>query len=470
MRELLLGKLGLAKLSDERNSVRFRQARLTSVAQLANRILNTLVKFITIPLAVTILGREEYGVWLTLLSLVAWLSVSDLGLPAALINPLAQAIGKDDSKRTRELISTTFFLLSGVGLVIGGLCIGLALVLPLERILGLNDPTFSWDVRLATIVVVAISLGALVLRLTDAITLAMQKGYWGAIEDSVALLISLLCLVSLKIRGGGLTEFALAITLPSLFGRLGLWGFLIYRFGQDFAPHIRNISRQALRNVGVDGLTFFAGTWGELLVLQTPNIVIAQLLGAAAVPLFAIPYQLFYSAYVLLNTIATPLWPAYAEAKSKHDWRWIRLTHWRVMRESMLLALVGFTILFVGSSLLIQHWVGAEYVPPMILLAILALQFIQWTWNYVFAILLTGLGFIRERVGIVLVFGVLNVILSVALTQKFGITGIAASLFVSMLLTQTWFLAWVIFRRAHWVFDKGPSQVSTGEQVSKSTL
>lgn len=458
IRGLIFDKLGLAKMTDAQGGVRFRQARLTSVAQLVNRILNTFVKFITIPLAVAILGREEYGVWLTLLSLIAWFSISDLGLPAALVNPLAQAIGKGDSKRIRELVSTTSYLLGGIGLAIGGLCIVLALFSPLERILGMSNTAFNWDVRLATMVVVAISLGALVLRLPDAITLSMQKGYWGAIEDSAVIMVSLLCLLLLKIRGGGLIEFALAVTLPNLLGRLGLWCLIVFRFGQDFTPHFKEISRTVLRSVGSDGLTFFAGTWGELLVLQTPNLIIAQLFGAAMVPLFAIPYQLFYSAYALLNTISAPLWPAYAEAKSNHDLTWIRRTHWRVLRESMLLGLVGFSILFVGGSFFIEHWVGAEYVPSLGLLAILFAQFIQWTWNFVFVILLTGLGYIRERMLIVLAFGVLNVILSVMLTNSFGLIGVAAGLFLSMLLTQTWYLPWAIFRKAAWIFQGGGSR------------
>jgi O-antigen/teichoic acid export membrane protein len=98
--------------------------------------------------------------------------------------------------------------------------------------------------------------------------------------------------------------------------------------------------------------------------------------------------------------------------------------------------------------------VGAQYVPSFGLLAILGVHFIQWTWNYVFVILLTGLGFIRERVAIVISFGVLNVILSVGLTFSFGLIGVVVGLFVSMLITQSWFLTWVIFKRAHWIFDK----------------
>ena len=206
-------------------------------------------------------------------------------------------------------------------------------------------------------------------------------------------------------------------------------------------------------DIGINGLTFFVGTWGELLVLQTPNIIIAQLLGAATVPLFAIPFQLYMSAYVLLNSIATPLWPAYAEARANDDFAWIRRTHWRVMKESLFLAFLGFLILGLTGAWLIRFWVGPEYVPPIFMSLIFTIQFIQWTVNYVFVILLTGLGFIRERTGIVLVFGLFNILFIVVFTNIFGLIGVALGLFFAMFLTQTWFLPWITFKKAKWLFE-----------------
>ena len=49
------------------------------------------------PLTVHYLGAERYGVWLTISSLLTWMSMTDFGLAGnALVNVLAEASGKDD--------------------------------------------------------------------------------------------------------------------------------------------------------------------------------------------------------------------------------------------------------------------------------------------------------------------------------------------------------------------------------------
>jgi O-antigen/teichoic acid export membrane protein len=302
----------------------------------------------------------------------------------------------------------------------------------------------------------------MVLRLADVITLAMQKGYWGSLQELLASLLTIGGLVYLKFSGGTILSLALVVVAPSCVARLALWSLIVVRQGVQYLPRWRHSSRDALNLVGRKGLVFFAGTWGELLVLQTPNIVIAQTMGAASVPLFAVPYQVFNSAYILLNTISAPLWPAYAEAKSGQDYDWIRRSHWRVMRETLALAIPGFVVLALIVRLFIRFWAGQPYVPSFLMAWLLALLFVIWSVNFVFVILLTGLGHIRERTYSVLAFGVINLALAIPFANLFGVTGIVVALLVAMTATQTWYLPWVLYHRERWVF-LGPSETTFGK-------
>jgi len=433
-------------------TIRLRQARITSQAQIANRIITVGVRLASIPLAIAILGREEYGVWLTMLSLITWFAMSDLGLPSALMNPLAVALGKHESKTVSELISTSAFLLTALGLLMGIIGVGLVLLLPIERILGMSLTAFNNEVRWAFVIVVVFNISFLQLRISTVIPSAMQKGYLVAIFDTLTELIILAGLVMLRFTGGNLVSFALVMSMPMAVGRFLLWVFVCFRFGVDFVPRIRYWSISIVRQIGSPSLMFFAGSLGELLVIQTPIIVVAQLLGAAYVPLFAIPFQLFYSAYATLNFIAIPLWPAYVEANAISDWKWIRRTHWRIMRDSLLLGSVGFIALGFISKWFISIWVGPDYTPSIGLLIFLVLLFIQWTWNFVFVVLLTGLGLIRERTLSVIAFGFINILLSVVLTSHFGVIGVVLSLLISMAMTQTWFLLYSAHKKSRWLF------------------
>ncbi len=457
----LSSRLGLNIEGDETR--RFRKARITMLALLANRALNIGVKFAIIPLSLSVLGREFYGAWLILLSFASWFNMSDAGMSSALMNHLSGAIGRDDRAAIKSLVSTGTILLTVIGLVISAVGILAVFVAPVEQVLGLRDISFQLDIRLTAALLLTVNIGFLSRRLPDVILSSKQQGYWGALSDSIEQLAALISVTILYFQsdrlialvgGQPLVWFALAVTIPPAIGDASLWILVWKRFGHDFVPSIGAFSRPILRVVFRDGWAFFTGMWGELLVIQTPIIVIGQALGASAVPLFAIPYQLFFSAYAAINMIATPVWPAIAEANAVNDRAWISRSFQRILKESMALACVAFCILAIASPFIIKHWVGFQYVPSWPFVFALACLFIQWTWNYVFVVLLTALGFIWFRVLSVIAFGILNVILDILLIRRFDVFGVAVGMNLAMLLTQTWGLLFIVHRYCKWAIHK----------------
>jgi O-antigen/teichoic acid export membrane protein len=458
---ILRSKLGIEP-DHASGAVRLRKARITSVAQIADRVTNVLVKLVSIPLAIAVLGQESYGVWLTLLSIMAWFSMGDLGLPSALTNPLVAAFADDDSKAARELITTTSYALLTIGLVLSAICIVLVLCLPIEMILGMSQASFNPDVRWSAISIAVLNIGLLFLRLPDVISFALQRGYYSSTANIFSQLVSLAGLIFLRLYGGSLLSFALCFLLPPILVKLILWRILYRHYGNNLLPRLENWSTQVLKAVWHDGTKFFSGMWAELLVLQTPNVIVARTFGAATVPVFAVTYQLFYSAFTLLNTHVSPLWPAYAEANSKQDYLWLRRTHWRMIKESLMLAIVGFTLLGLTSKWLVRIWAGEAVVPSSAFNWTLVAHFIQWSWNYVFVILLTGMGLIRERVQSVWLLGPVNIFMSIILANAFGTTGLVVGMALAMLFTQSWFLLWVTFKKLPWIFNKSHVTLASG--------
>src|SRR5438128_427667 len=93
------------------NDRRIQRARWTAVAGTASRAISILVKLVSIPLSLTLLGAEGYGIWLTLVALMAWMGLADLGAPAGLYNSLTQALSRNDTIEARGLVSSAFFTL-----------------------------------------------------------------------------------------------------------------------------------------------------------------------------------------------------------------------------------------------------------------------------------------------------------------------------------------------------------------------
>ena len=63
------------------------------------------VQLLLVPVALNCLTVYEYGLWLTLSSVITWMDNFDIGLSNGLRNKLAEAIAHDDKKLAKELTS-----------------------------------------------------------------------------------------------------------------------------------------------------------------------------------------------------------------------------------------------------------------------------------------------------------------------------------------------------------------------------
>lgn len=77
--------------------------------------------FILLPLTVHYLTEIEYGIWVTLFSVMNWVNMMDMGIGLGLRNKLAEAVTKENVPMIREYISTGFYALTGIGVILLGI-------------------------------------------------------------------------------------------------------------------------------------------------------------------------------------------------------------------------------------------------------------------------------------------------------------------------------------------------------------
>src|SRR5208282_70762 len=97
-------------------------------------------------------------------------------------------------------------------------------------------------------------------------------------------------------------------------------------------PARRAFSGVAARKIFDLGILFFVLQCAFVLAYTSDNIVIAQVLGAAAVALYAVPQKLFSSVSTIVSMAINPLWPAYGEALARGDVAWVRRTFFASLR------------------------------------------------------------------------------------------------------------------------------------------
>jgi len=89
-----------------------------TASAVAGRVLTILVSVVSVPLTVGYLGGERYGAWVTIASVLTFLSITDLGLAASLTNALGKAQAEDAHDRGQRYVSSAFLMLSLIAFVI----------------------------------------------------------------------------------------------------------------------------------------------------------------------------------------------------------------------------------------------------------------------------------------------------------------------------------------------------------------
>jgi O-antigen/teichoic acid export membrane protein len=413
-------------LPQDRGERRSRGIFQGTASGLIGHILNLFVIIISVPLTIGYLGGERYGAWVTIVSVLAFLSFTDFGLGASLTNALGKTQAEDARDIGQRYVSSAFLVLSLIALLI--ITLGAALS---PRVASLLFPNLQSPAAHAeTVAAVAIALSIFALNFPLLITARVLAAYqemalanlW-SMARSIANLIGLLAVIWFR---GGLGWLALGCTGPGLITNLTstIW---LFTFGKPWLrPKLVAVDPALVKNLFSDGWKFFLINLGWVVNSQTDNMVIAHYLGPAHVTPYAITFGLFTVA-TLLQTLAYPsLWPAYTEAFAQGDYDWIRRTMRSNFKFSFGTTLAVVSVLTIFGSPIIRLWAGDVAVPPFSLIVWMAVWRLMLSTLLVGSCLLNAIGHLKGMTIYGTITAILNLVLSILLVRIYGIVGVIA--------------------------------------------
>src|SRR6266568_1446001 len=170
--DLALGKL---EPSDpgERRHARVAQGALSA---LGARSVGLLAGLAIVPLTLSYLGQERYGVWITISTTVAWLQLADLGIGNGLTNALAGALASDRADRAQEVVSTAFWALAGTAALLGATLAAAWRWVDWASLFNVHSPAGRTEIPLALAIAAALYLAGFPLALVDRIYAATLEG------------------------------------------------------------------------------------------------------------------------------------------------------------------------------------------------------------------------------------------------------------------------------------------------------
>jgi len=417
------------------------RAKLAISTSLVARVVTAAVSFVVLPISVRYLGNEGYGLMAAITSVVGWLQFTNMGIGLGLQNALTEETAKENRGGQNELVSTAFFSLLAIGLIL--LVAGVLVFphVPWTRVFPPTTERFTNEISWTVLTVFFGFVSTVVLSFVNPVYAARQELHIGSIQAMITSVLTLIgTFVAVHNRWGllGLTICTIGVTAVMQWG-FALW-LLFVRGIQELRPKMGAITRSGAHRIYRTGISFLLLQICNIAFFQIDAFLIVRFLTVDQVTPYSVAQKAFLQTAGLFAIFTGSLWAAYGNAKAQGDMAWIRRTHGKMVRVFLLFfgGLSIFMILF-GRTLL-GMWVGKAAAPSTMLIAGVALYFCAREWTALHAMLLNGLNVIRPQVGNLVLTAVLALGFDLFLIRPLGPLGLAIGGSIAFLLSGAWYL------------------------------
>ena len=393
---------------------------------------NVCVSFLLVPIVMDFVSPSQYGIWLTISSMVSWLALLDVGLGNGMKNKLTEALAHQDMKLAKEYVSTTYFLIGGIAFCF--LCLTVVTFPFINWSSVYNqDSSMNEILMYTTLIVTSFFLLKLVIGLIGTIlTSYLKPAYNQLINTSSNIIVLLVIWILTKSIEGNLIVLSTILSATSVIAYFVASVYLFCGKYKQIAPSRTYFRKEHINTILGLGLNFFVINISTIILFQTNNFVIIHNFTNEDVVVYNLAYKLFSICSILFMLISQPFWTAYTEAWAKNDIDWIRNTVRKVHYLWFGIIMLGLLILLT-SPLVYRVWVhDAVNVPFSMSIAILA-YFASHTYGGVYNICINGIGKVRLQMVCLAIVAVLYIplllffinilhlgILSIPLAQLFS--------------------------------------------------
>lgn len=414
------------------------RAKKNIAAMFLLRGISILCALLIVSLTIDYVSKYEYGIWLTISSLVAWLSFFDLGIGNGLRNKFIEAIENRKYKLAKIYVSTACAIISMiVGLVwmiaiITSYFVDWCSILNAERAL-------SYELLWTVIIVISNFSILFILGLNRALLNAVQKPAIASTFDTVTqILLCIVLYILVHTTKGSLINLAVAMGGCSL---LVLISSNIWTFNgilKKYRPSIRNVRFSMAKGIMSMGFLFFFLQIIAIAFYQTNNLIISHFVGPDEVTVYNIAYKYMQILTMLFTIIITPFWSAYAEANVNGDYEWMKHTTRKLIEIVGFIGILG-VIMTIVSPWFYKIWLRGSVEVPFVITVLVCGFHLCNIWSTLWTQLLAGFGKIRLQVICSALCCLTYLPLGIWGCKHFGLKGLLIASLISYTLYTSWF-------------------------------
>lgn len=389
------------------------------------KILNMGVVYFTIPFLLQYLGQTNYGIWVTIFSIVNILFFVDAGIANGLKTRLTEALSLKNYKLAKEYISTAYgsiFFISFIFLLIG------AFILKNVNLSNLlNTGTSITNEKLVSIFFIAL------IFIVSNFILSLYKTLFYSIQKSAVVEFSMFLYQILVL---GLIYYAVNNLQTSILYVAYFYGFsnviisLIFNFvffytRQQILPSIKFFKKNKIKELMGLSLGFFIIQLCMIIIFTTDNLIISNLLGPNEVTGYDIVLKLFQVISILSIVMLEPFWALFTDAFQKKDIFWIKKTLLK-LNKIFLLVITGTLLLVFLTEEIVSLWIGENFTIKNKLKYFMGVFVLVRVYPVMYMFFLNAIGKINLQVFLYLFGAIINIPLSILFIKYFnlGVSGV----------------------------------------------
>lgn len=381
--------------------------------------ISVLTSFMLVPLTIDYVSASEYGIWLTISSIVGWFALVDIGLGSGLRNKLAESLAKNDILLAKKYVSTTYFSL---GIFVAGVFSILLIVCQfIDWSAVLNQPASMQALLTKTMfVVIAFFAIRLVVQLIGVVLTAhLLPAFATAINTFSNILVLLIIYVLSKSIPGDLylLAFVLSVVPIAVYVLVSVVLFL-GRF-RTISPSWEYFEKDEIKSLLHLGFSFFFIKISMIILFQTSNILIIRFFSNEDVVVYNIAYKLFSASFMLFEILVQPYWTAFTDAWVKKDIEWIQNSMRQLLKIWRFISLCCVLVL-IFTPFIYRIWIGDAVQIPFILSASMCLYFICRCYGGTYNVFINGTGKVKLQSIALLVVVILYIPMVYLLAKVFN--------------------------------------------------
>lgn len=353
----ILGVGNKNSVSSENTIGRSELVKKNIFSTLIIRIISLPISFIIVPLTINYVNAASYGIWLTISSIIIWMSFFDIGINNGLRNKLTESLAVGDLKLSKKYVSTTYAVLILISIAI--LIVFLIINRFLDWSLILNSPPeLAGELKTVSVIVVVYFCLKFVLSTTNIVLLSHQlpakAAFWGLIEQMSSLIV---IFVLIQFTKGALLNLALGLCIMPVLVLMVYNLYMFYGKYKHLAPALSYVDFSLTKDLMGIGFKFFIIQLAGIIQFQTANFIIIQLYGPVEVSVYNIAFKYFSVLNLLIWIFMTPLWSAVTDAYTKNDNDWIVRAEKKYRKIALSIVMLG-VVMLLFSNFAFDVWLG----------------------------------------------------------------------------------------------------------------